>query len=270
VTEQTLVRAAYNFQTQLSATDPCTFCEQKAALSEDNPAEKETWDVLRLLFEEDPKHRIMSKLGFAVPAASLPLRRPEKSVTAAVTETEVSDEDFFNSLSREDSKQSRSEHGSALQSPVATSVVAAAAAKVIETSDERDEINDAVIAGEFSAAVRLCFNKGRDADALLFASMGDFELWQQTQQLYLEKHPRRFVRTVAKAIVGGDITAYVESSDLERWRETLAVAMNYVPAEESSAVIARLGRRLESNGQLDAAVMCFLVAMDVDSAVCSS
>ena len=126
----------------------------------------------------------------------------------------MSDEDFFNNLSREGSKASSSQPGSGLHSPAGGAAPESLPSdKLTDMSpDQHDPVFDAVIARDFEKAVTLCMNSNRAADGLLLASLGEFELWQTTQQRYMKSHPNRFMREVAFAISQNGILDYVQSS----------------------------------------------------------
>ena len=58
-----------------------------------------------------------------------------------------------------------------------------------------------VIAGNFEAAVDCCFRFGRMADALLLAATGGRELFQRTQERYLDLYSDQpFIRVTRRIL----------------------------------------------------------------------
>lgn len=65
-----------------------------------------------------------------------------------------------------------------------------------------DAVKRAVIAGNFEAAVDCCFRFGRMADALLLAATGGRELFQRTQERYLDLYAANpFIRVRRRGVM---------------------------------------------------------------------
>lgn len=91
---------------------------------------------------------------------------------------------------------------------------------------EMDEsVKRALVVGNFPAAVEGCFQRGQLADALLLASCGGAELWEQTRDRYFKREAakRPEFLNIVTAIITSKLSDLVTSSHLADWRETLAI-----------------------------------------------
>ena len=89
----------------------------------------------------------------------------------------------------------------------------------------------------------------------LTAASGGPELWTSTRDRYLQSAATPFMSTLA-AVVHQDFAAYVASSDLANWKETLALLNTYAAPEELSTLCNQLGERLSDEPA--AATLCYI------------
>ena len=145
---------------------------------------------------------------------------------------------------------------------------AAAAAEPAEIMDASDAlVQRALVVGDYRGAVDACVAAGRHADALVLASVGGAELWEETRAAHIAANAQKPYMRVAKAVVSNDLGALVASRSLAKWRETLAILCTYAPAEEWGALAGVLAGRLAAAGDAHAATLCNVCAGDVDAAV---
>ena len=121
--------------------------------------------------------------------------------------------------------------------------------------------------GDYRAAVNACIAAGRHADALVLASVGGAELWEEARSRHIAANIGRPYMRVASAVVSEDLEALVKSRPLAKWRETLAILCTYAPAESWGALAGVLAGRLADAGNFHASTLCHICAGDVDSAV---
>ena len=95
----------------------------------------------------------------------------------------------------------------------------------------------ALVVGDYRGAVDACVAAGRHADALVLASVGGAELWEETRAAHIAANAQKPYMRVAKAVVSDDLGALVASRSLAKWRETLAILCTYAPAEEWGALL---------------------------------
>ena len=146
--------------------------------------------------------------------------------------------------------------------------MAAAAAEPVEHMDAHDAaVQRALVVGDYRAAVNACIAAGRHADALVLASVGGAELWEEARSKHIAANIGRPYMRVASAVVSEDLEALVKSRPLAKWRETLAILCTYAPAESWGTLAGVLAGRLADAGNFHASTLCHICAGDVDSAV---
>jgi len=190
--------------------------------------ESQVWSFMQIMFETDAREQLLNYLGFD----------PEKINQAAME---------FN---EDGSNPSDAEPIPAM------------------SKDAENVVKDALLVGNFEAAVECCFRSGNYADALVRASCGGAELWAKTQAEYFSREAkRRPFLSLVSAVIHGQLTELVGRSDPKKWRETLAVLSTYGQSEEFPSLCAALGDRLEESGDVANASLCYMCALDLGQAV---
>lgn len=139
----------------------------------------------------------------------------------------------------------------------------------IPTDDDTDGlITQALLTGNFEAAVDVCLHADRMADAFLLAIAGGPDLLARIQTRYFEKSKSNVARLMS-VVVNRDWRDIVESCVLENWREALAALVTYAKAEEFTALCDLLGQRLEQEGDeyCANAMVCYICAGNVEKFV---
>ena len=190
--------------------------------------ESQVWSFMQIMFEQDAREQLLNYLGFD----------PEKINKAAMEYNE------------EGANPSDAE-------PV-----------LAMSKDAENVVKDALLVGNFEAAVECCFRSGNYADALVLASCGGAELWAKTQAEYFSREAkRRPFLSLVSAVIHGQLTELVSRSDPKKWRETLAVLSTYGQSEEFPTLCAALGDRLEESGDVANASLCYMCALNLGQAV---
>ena len=190
--------------------------------------ESQVWSFMQIMFETDAREQLLNYLGFD----------PEKINQAAME---------FN---EDGSNPSDAEPIPAM------------------SKDAEIVVKDALLVGNFEAAVECCFRSGNYADALVLASCGGAELWAKTQAEYFSREAkRRPFLSLVSAVIHGQLTELVGRSDPKKWRETLAVLSTYGQSEEFPSLCAALGDRLKESGDVANASLCYMCALDLGQAV---
>ena len=142
--------------------------------------------------------------------------------------------------------------------------------------DDEDEsaIRHALIYGDFAAAVQRCLATGRVADAIVFSSFGPPQLWEETRNHYFATHPHPFIRNVMKSVSAAQLEDLVNNAPLlpsaasvSSWKETLAVLITYTTTDRYRSLVNQLADRLEAQGLLLPALLCYMCSSNVDKAV---
>jgi len=233
-----LASASEAFEAELASKDCVSYCRDVAARAE-GAHEGQVWSFMRIMFETNAREELLSHLGFD----------PEK-IHAAATE-------FVDDGAGAEGKNGDDDDAPPSSSSSAMSKQAEAAVK------------DALLVGNFEAAVECCFRSGNLADALVLASCGGADLWQKTQAQYFAREAeRRPFLSLVSAVIHDRLPDLVASSDPSEWRETLAVLSTYGKSEEFPGLCAELGERLEgAGGDAADASLCYMCALDLGRAV---
>ncbi|XP_072514145.1 protein transport protein Sec31A isoform X8 [Salminus brasiliensis] len=140
----------------------------------------------------------------------------------------------------------------------------------VKASQDVDRlITQALLIGDFEAAVNLCLHDNRMADSIILAIAGGPELLEKTQKKYLAKTQSNIGKLIS-AVVMKDWLDILETCDLHNWKEALAAVMTYAKPEEFSSLCGLLGSRLEAaeDSELQAqACLCYICAGSMEQLV---
>ncbi|XP_031552702.1 protein transport protein Sec31A-like [Actinia tenebrosa] len=139
----------------------------------------------------------------------------------------------------------------------------------IPTDDDTDGlISQALLTGNFEAAVDVCVHKERMADAFLLAIAGGPDLLARIQKRYFEKSKSNVARLMS-VVINRDWRDVVENCVLENWKEALAALVTYAKPEEFTSLCDLLGQRLEGEGDrhFSNAMICYICAGNVEKFV---
>ncbi|XP_013591687.1 PREDICTED: protein transport protein SEC31 homolog B-like isoform X1 [Brassica oleracea var. oleracea] len=296
VTEQSLVSRTSEFEAAIENGDKTSLrglCEKKSEETE-SEEEKETWGLLKMMFDEEgtTRTKLISHLGFSLPSVeqdqavnglssdlngveledtAVHAREPEESNEAAAFAMD-NGEDFFNNFPAKP------------DTPVSTSATdfmppdtdfTAKEEETEEMPEEEDESSDrvfddaiqrALVVGDYKEAVDQCISANKMADALVIAHVGGTALWESTREKYLKMSSAPFMKVVS-AMVNNDLTGLVHTRSHKYWKETLALLCTFAQGEQWSSLCDVLASKLMAAGNTLAAVLCYICAGNVDRTV---
>lgn len=242
-----LVSVSEKFESEFVAgsTDCIAYCHEMATRATDK-YETQVWSFMQIMFETNAREELLSYLGFD----------PDKiHKTAMEFEEKVSD------------NGSSSKLPTPPPPPGSEGDVTSTSSTIMSKSAEK-AVKDALLVGNFEAAVECCFRSGNLADALVLASCGGADLWQKTQAEYFARESkRRPFLSLVSAVIHDQLTDLVAMSDPKKWKETLAVLSTYGKSEEFPILCAALGDRLEGAGDSANASLCYMCALNLGQAV---
>ncbi|ESQ43725.1 hypothetical protein EUTSA_v10005758mg [Eutrema salsugineum] len=296
VTEQSLVSRTSEFEAAIENGDKTSLrdlCEKKSKETE-SEEEKETWGLLKIMFEEEETSRtkLISHLGFSLPSqekdqavngllsdlngigvedtvAHAP--EPEESNEAAAFAMD-NGEDFFNNFPAKP------------DTPVSTSAkdfmppdtdFGAKEEETQEMPEEEEESSDpvfddaiqrALVVGNYKEAVDQCISANKMADALVIANVGGTALWESTRKRYLKTSSAPYMKVVS-AMVDNDLTSLINKRSHKFWKETLALLCTFSQGEQWTSLCDALALKLMAAGNTLAAVLCYICAGNVDRTV---
>nr|XP_049594264.1 protein transport protein Sec31A isoform X5 [Syngnathus scovelli] len=158
------------------------------------------------------------------------------------------------------------------ETPAQVKDVSRASAEGVDLSISKDMdglITQALLMGNYEAAVELCLHDNRMADSIILAIAGGDDLLEKTQTKYFRKMRGKITKLIS-AVVTKDWRDVLTTCDLRNWKEALAAVMTYAKPDEFSSLCDLLGVRLEACGDADLraqACLCYICAGNVDKLV---
>ena len=130
-----------------------------------------------------------------------------------------------------------------------------------------------MLTGNLEAAVELCLESKRIAEALIIASTAGIEYLTKTQNRYLKEQQQNELSNVIAALVTRDWLDFVARCTIESWKEALVAALKHSDRKLVD-ICERLGDRLlqESDGKDNIAytrnaMLCYVCAGSIDKLV---
>ena len=201
------------------------FCQLRQAHASTEP-EREFWAFLKIMLEPDARRKFLAYLGY------IDQHDRMEQVTTNLASLRL--------LNASDSVEFHPR----------------------DASETDQLIMRAIVMGDFEAAVSLCIDAERFADAFALAVCGGQELLARVQELYLEKSKLPFAK-ILSALVRGDLQAVVEKSIIANWQDALALICTFAKADEFSSLCRLLAQRLEASPQAQLqqkAILCYVCA----------
>lgn len=232
VEQPELVKASTEFEGQLESTNVAEFCMKRGATAR-TLEEQQTWGFMKVIFASNARQELVKHLGFDA-----------ETVAQAAKEY----------------AEATPNGGIAPPPPPAK---AAGMSKAAE-----EAVKNALLVGNFEAAVECCFRTENFADALMLASCGGAELWAKTQQRYFESETvERPFLSIVSAVLRNQLGELVASSDPAKWQETLALLSTYGQSDEFPRLCIALGDRLASVGDNHSANLCYMCSLSLEHSV---
>lgn len=261
VTEGSLMARAQALDVALQQGDYRDFCKSRAAESHTSH-DRILWECLKAHFEPNLSSEVLTLLGF----------NPEE-VKNKLNISIAPPDDSPTELNGIDNLTTQMHDLSAGSADDAFSAIAASAQlkkkseitapfRIVTGDDANGLICQALLLGHTEAAVELCLQEGRHADAIVLAMTGGPDLLAKTQFRYFQKS-KGYLSTLMSAVVTEDWSQVVASCDLESWKEALTAILTHTRGDEYSRLCEQLGHRLEvESGGLhkQKAQLCYAIA----------
>ncbi|KAH9534416.1 hypothetical protein CY35_17G005100 [Sphagnum magellanicum] len=317
ITEEALVKRSTKFEEAIAGGERSSlrnFCESKASAA-GSEEERETWSLLKIMFEEEARVQLLTHFGFSAKPtengdaspleddtlvneellklslndnnsppsedALLPTPPVISRLEERTLESPDDVEDFFDKL--ETPPTPTEANGPLLETPsteekeeahvaeqeadvVEVPVTTTEAGEEAADSESEAAIQQALVAGDFKAAVDHCLAANRMADALVIAGVGGATLWESTQNIYIQRTQKPYLK-VLSAVIKNDLQGLVDTRPLKAWKETLALICTYAQSEDWTKLCDALGARLDAGHEPHAATWCYICAGNVEKAV---
>ncbi|ORY80819.1 hypothetical protein BCR37DRAFT_380593 [Protomyces lactucae-debilis] len=244
VTYQASTRAtltAKDIKETLSTKSPAELCKELHGQAE--LEEKQDWEVIETLTAEDTRKSLLAHLGFAKESV-------DERLAKATGEQKKSDDVFGEDT--DDAFDSITQTNEPFK---------------LFAGDETDKlITTAITSGRFDAAVDVCLRQDRLSDAFMLALCGEEADRAKVQKAYFAKTQVPYKRLLSN-VIAHNLTDVIEYAELEDWKESLAMALNYATPAELPGLCGKLGGRLEDAGQRKDAIVCYLAGSQLEQLV---
>uniref|UniRef100_A0A8C1U932 Protein transport protein Sec31A n=1 Tax=Cyprinus carpio TaxID=7962 RepID=A0A8C1U932_CYPCA len=272
VTETDFLDRSNRLQATLTAGNFLEYCQNKTEAAQ-SEFEKTVWSFLKVNFEEDARGKYLELLGYKKEELALKItsalerncKSDEADVVKEEAEAPATETSDLDEVPFEDEEPVVEETSNTEVTPAPSSD----AIKLKVSQDIDGLITQALLIGDYEAAVNLCLHDNRMADSIILAIAGGPELLAKTQKKYFTKTQSKISKLIS-AVVMKDWLDILETCDLQNWKEALAAVMTYAKPEEFSSLCGLLGSRLEAaeDAALQAqACLCYICAGTVEQLV---
>lgn len=259
--------AMERFEKTIQQGNLAAVCDEKAqdAKSED---EKSEWQILKALFHQDTKAKLVEYLGFKAEDIATPDPEKEEEGEGGEGDGQAKGEKR-DRLSAFFGDGDDSENFLASLSIRSTQTARTNNPFRIYTGDETKAdkaITKAVVLGEYERAVDVCLKEDRITDAFMLAICGGDPCIDKVKAAYFTKKSNgpNYLRLLA-SVVGKNLWDVVHNADLANWREVVGALCTHASDSEFPDLIEALGDRLEEeyrskneSGLRQAALLCYL------------
>ncbi|QIW97336.1 hypothetical protein AMS68_002854 [Peltaster fructicola] len=240
--DSTVGEAATAFEEKLENGDIAALCTAKidGAKTEE---EKADWQVIETLNAGKSRKKLREYLGFQEETLSAETEK----LAINGDKTSNGDDDFFNNVADDDDAflvKLAATKGTKVNNPF-----------TIHTGQETaadKSITQALMLGQFEAALDICLKEDRLSDAFMIAVCGGQKCIDKAQAAYLKKKANgpTYLRLLA-SIVGKNLWDIVHNADIKDWKSVMATLCTYADETEFSDLCEVLGDRLEEAYEAD-------------------
>ncbi|XP_065338650.1 protein transport protein Sec31A isoform X2 [Cloeon dipterum] len=256
VSEPELLTRAAKLEHVLSQGMYSEFCYEQLQTAS-SPQLKTLWQYLGAQFEAHPQSATLTLLGY-------PLDQINSSINAALGDDINKLTNDVSHLTTNGDLQTEEFDQSFPYSDLPTEKFC-----IPSSLDPEGQIGQALLVGKLEAAVELCLQQNRMADALLLAMTGGAKLLAQTQMRYF-KQSKGWLSHLINAVVSHDWKSIIATCSLSSWPQLLAGILTHANGEDFYLLCQQLGERLESDAEYKSfAQVCYLCSGNVDKLVSS-
>lgn len=268
VENEALVKACETFQKAVADDDFKNYCHQKSedvALSEHD---RSVWKLMRVIcFEDKAREELLNYLGFDTSnivdmATQYAQSLACQSAPSIATDTPA---DWASGITNAVGQLTLSDDEKTDVAATTAGMVSSA----VKGEEAEHMIRKALVVGNFSAAVDVCLEAGLMTEALLLAQCGDPDLWARTQhEFFVRQRKRKPFLNILQSVIKNELMGYVLQSDLNKWRETLALLSTYGKSDEFNDMCEALANRLETEmNDIPSATLCYMCATNVERTI---
>ena len=278
ISEPKISENASEFEEAIRTADWMAFCEKQIEKAS-NDSEKGNWELLRILFNEEPKKELIEYLGvkdaevdgLAQKIGDVKLEESEPEVKLEKADSEITAIETApknNRLSRifgseKDDFLSQLTPTPEIRSHENFSITSS-------TDSESDKlITRAILFGHFDQAVDICLKEDRLSDAFVLATLGDKSIQKKVQDAYFSRsnHRASYLRLLQN-VIESNLWDVAEHADLSGWKQILVSFCTFAKSDDDfSGLCELLGQRLEKEEKVEDAKVCYTAGKKLDRMV---
>lgn len=261
--------------------DSLSIIAESRANEANSESEKNVWNLLRCLVDQNSRARLRENLGFGKQVDQETIREEVKGVSTdsfgETGEASSSENKQFSSFFSDSNADS--EFLSDLASIPSTRGTRTNNPFHIFSGSETESdklITHAILLGQFEKAVDICLKGDRITDAFMLALCGGDKCTEKVRTAYLTKKAKgpNYLRVLA-SVIGKNMWDVVYNADLANWKEAMVTLMSFASEQEFEDLCEVLGDRLleeyqSNSGNLDlraAAAFCYISGAKLDKVV---
>ncbi|XP_014223575.1 protein transport protein Sec31A [Trichogramma pretiosum] len=272
ITNPDLIQRSNELEAAVKTGQFSDFCKGKADNAKDEHTRK-VWNCIGAYFGENVSQELLELLGFELESMNNKLNQfvphPEiENVTKGI-------ENLNNGIN------GNTLDGSAAFDAIAEkeqnkSVSSALTNKKLDVNFKIDTLNgneglitQAILLGNIEAAVALCFDNKKYADAIVLSMAGGAELLAQTRKRYFSEHSGT-LNSLINSLVSENWEDVAKNCDIDCWKEALIGIFTHVNTQRRSALIEILADRLaasDSEKHRKDAQICYICSGNLNKTI---
>ncbi|XP_023021491.2 LOW QUALITY PROTEIN: COPII coat complex component secretory 31 [Leptinotarsa decemlineata] len=266
ITEAELVKKSVELEKALEYGNFTDYCLAKSEDMNDQH-KRYIWYFLKANFEDSPRRELLNLLGYSIEDINNKLNqyvtKDEQNIVDGLTND-------FDNLNRIENFAATDVSSS---TPLQKDTKKTELFKIKTNDDTEGLITQALLMNNVEAAVELCLQAKRFADALIISATGGPDLLARTQLKYLEQ-TNDYVSSLISAIVSEDWSSIINNCEVSSWKEALAAVLTHATDDDLPVLCELLGKRLEEESKKDPklsedAQLCYICAGSFEKLVSS-
>ncbi|XP_058800032.1 protein transport protein Sec31A isoform X2 [Phymastichus coffea] len=273
VTDPILIQRSNELEAALKNNLFGNFCQNKIDTAPDE-LKRKIWSCVNAYFGENVTHEILSLLGHNIDEMNNKLnqfvpRQEVEALTDGISKLNNNINGFdgsaaFDAIAEQEQRKSIT--------PTKASKSVDTGYRISTSDDSEGLITQAILLGNIEAAVALCFENNRYADAIILSMAGGPDLLAKTQYRYFNEHSGA-LNSLINSVVSENWVDLVKNCDITSWKEALVGIFTHISPAERGALCDILGDRLaasENDNFKKEAQICYICSGNLNKAVESS
>ncbi|XP_037918625.1 protein transport protein Sec31A isoform X1 [Hermetia illucens] len=267
ITDAELVERSNQLETTLQQCNYSEYCRMRADQMKDQHG-RYVWYFLKANFEQNPRSEMLNLLGYNPEDVANKFQKYSKQTKDDYGVDQITNDMAALSRQAGDNNALFDAIAAGNKSLSELSEKKTAQFKIKTDGDDEGLICQAILSGNIEAAVELCMESGRPAEAIIIAITGGADLLTRTQFKYLEKS-NSYLANIISSLVGRDWSNVAQQCTVDSWKEALVGILTHCQ-ENTKDLCEKLGERLEKEGDSELsrnAILCYICAGNIEKLI---